>query len=738
MLCIVQTFGPPLLFLPPTKGKHSIGTFVLGLLLCKVIVFVKFFYMRKVIGLVFLWTLSLIITTVRAQQTAFEWVRKYDTTGNGRDIAVDGAGNVYAGGLASGTPVIYKLDEAGNTLWKKYFTRITDGSTELKGIYADKFNNLYVAGYFSGAVDFDPGNDTVALEAKGTIASSFNGYIVKLDTAGNFIWARQLGAGARQCYINDIAIDNWGNIITTGRYVGTGDFNPGADTFALSNNSANTSLHNIFISKLDAGGNFIWAMQFTGSAGVSDGIAITTDGLGNVITGGSFRNTMNFDPGNANIILTVLAGVDGYIAKLDSSGHFRWVKHLAGQSTGTSNAREIYDIVADKQGQIYATGYFSHTANFDVGASNQVLTAVSGYDAIVAKYDSSGTLTWIRQFGGFAGDIGRGIALDNDRNVYTVGTFSDSVNFDPGNGNYYLKTKNNANAFYTDVYFSKLDNEGRFLWAKSMGGKQIDQGDRIAIDSSRNIYTVGYFQSDSCDFDPDPARAYILSVLPPPIPQFPQLLNNEIFIHKLGCADTVSSEQVVNACAAYTFGDEVWEQSGIYERKLRAVSGCDSTVTIDLRIQELNVIINVNGFILSTSQSYSAYQWIMNGVLILGATGASYEVTENGQYQVIIQSEYGCSDTSAVYEVSNVGTSIARPGSDSGVPLLYPNPTKGEIQIRGRKEVCIHLSTIEGRIIKTVCRVNSFSLAGMPQGVYIVRIEDENGRLLKTEKLVKQ
>lgn len=673
---------------------------------------------------------------VYAQEVAFEWVKKFDTTSLGRDITVDASGNIYAAGVLSGTPTIYKLDASGNTLWTKHFIRNASGSVELKGIFADNFNNIYVTGYFFGAVDFDPGADSFVLTSQGAIANSFNGYIAKLDTSGNLLWARQLGIGARQAYLNDIAVDAWGNVLTTGRFVGTGDFDPGTDTFLLSTNSTNTSLHNIVVSKLDSSGNFVWAKQFSGSGGSSDGISITTDRWGNVLVGGSFRNTINFDPGGTNISFTVFSGVDGFITKLDSSGSFRWVKHIAGQTTGTSNAREIYDMVADSMGMIYVTGYFSHAANFDVGISNQVLTAVNGYDAIVAKYDSAGALVWISQFGGFAGDIGRGIALDSDYNVYTTGTFSDSVDFDPGSGTYFLKTRNNPNAYYTDIYISKLDNDGSFLWAKSMGGKQIDQADRIALDGSRNIYTVGYFQSDSCDFDPDPNAEYIVSVLPPPIPQLPQLLNNEIFVHKMGCADTTSSLQIVDACDAFKFNDEEWVETGVYVRAVPGSSGCDSTVTFDLTIHEVNAVISVDSFVLSTTQTYNSYQWLLNGNAIPNATEGTYEVRQNGNYQVIVTNEYGCTDTSDVYVVNNVSThNIVSVAQDV---IVYPNPAEDVIYIESPVAVYIQLTSIEGKKIKTADNTGMLNIADVPKGIYFLNITDESGVLLKVEKIVKQ
>lgn len=671
----------------------------------------------------------------RSQNLGFEWVQKLDTASFSRGISVDKANKVYITGLVNGTPRLLKYDEGGNILWSRQvaYNTTAGGVAEISSVQADRFGHVYVTGHFNNSIVFNNHNDT--LTASGTLATSLNGYLAKYDTAGNFIWAKVFGKGSRQAYAADITIDNRGNLAVLGRYIGRGDFNPHpVDTFILTNGSTSTSLHNIYITKLDSTGAFIWAKQFQGSAGVSNAFSIEADRWGNLISSGSFRGTMDFDPGIFNVSRTVASGVDGFIVKLDSAGQFHWVRHIAGQSSTASSAREVYDIALDSTGAVYATGYFSNTIIFD--PNQPIIPAVSGFDAMIFKCDSAGTVLWNVIYGGNSGDIGRSIVLDDRLNIITTGTFSDSVDFDPGTAAYYLKTRNNPNNFYADIYYSKLTNSGNFIWAKSMGGKHLDQADGIAIDGSNNLYTVGYFQSDTCDFDPDPLASHLVNLIPPPFPQLPQFPNNEIFIHKMSCSDTGSSVLDTVVCKELVFNNRVYTANGTYTSVLRGATGCDSTVTIHLTIEDVGAMITVNGFELGTTLPYNTYQWVKDGVLIPGATGATYTVSANGDYQVIVGTVLGCKDTAAAYTVDNV-TSVPEYDKVAAMINVFPNPATDNVYISSPVPVNIMLSGIDGKIILRENGVKQLSLQHLKEAVYFLTILDVNGHTIKVEKIVK-
>lgn len=113
---------------------------------------------------------------------------------------------------------------------------------------------------------------------------------------------------------------------------------------------------------------------------------------------------------------------------------------------------------------------------------------------------------WANGIGGSENDIGGGIAVDKNLNVYTVGTFrGTNVDFDPGAGTLLLSSNGSE-----DTYFAKYDSSGNCLWAKSMGGSNSDIGLKILVDETGNIYLGGWFGSAQVDFDPGPGT-YLLS-----------------------------------------------------------------------------------------------------------------------------------------------------------------------------------------------------------------------------------
>lgn len=225
-----------------------------------------------------------------------------------------------------------------------------------------------------------------------------------------------------------------------------------------------------------------WAKQMEGS-GHGAATSIAVDAGGNVYTTGSFSGTADFDPGAGIYNLTAFSANDDlFVSKLDNSGNFLWAKQLGG-ATFTSSARSI---AVDAGGNVYSTGYFSGTIDFNPGAGTYNLMAPGAYDVYVLKLDSSGNFAWAKQFIAGSGntDYGYSIAVDDSGNVYTAGQFMSTCDFDPGAGIYNLTAAGNS-----DIFISKLSTSGNFVWAKKMDGTSGDGGLSIALDSSGNIYT---------------------------------------------------------------------------------------------------------------------------------------------------------------------------------------------------------------------------------------------------------
>ncbi|MBK7669539.1 MAG: hypothetical protein IPJ32_20690 [Sphingobacteriaceae bacterium] len=141
--------------------------------------------------------------------------------------------------------------------------------------------------------------------------------------AQTFTWAKRMGAVTTEKG-EDIAVDATGNVYTTGYFQGTVDFDPGPGTANLINASGD----DIYITKFNSAGNFVWAKQFTSNGLYCGGKAIAVDGLGNVYTTGFFMGTTDFDPGTGVSNLASTGQTDIFISKLDASGNFVWAKKI--------------------------------------------------------------------------------------------------------------------------------------------------------------------------------------------------------------------------------------------------------------------------------------------------------------------------------------------------------------------------------------------------------------------------
>jgi gliding motility-associated-like protein len=348
----------------------------------------------------------------------------------------------------------------------------------------DASGNVYTAGNFGSVVDFDPGAATFNLDPSAGAL-----FISKLDASGNFVWAKQFGGPVTHPLV--MTTDASGNVYATGFFSGTVDFDPGAGVTNLIELAGTGG--DIYILKLDVSGNFVWAKSMGGSlADVANSIAV--DALGNVYTTGIFNGTADFDPGTGifNLNTTLYANV--FVSKLDAAGNFVWAKNIDGTYNAIGNA-----IAVDASGNVYATGRFGGTADFDPGAGVSDLTAagssVTVFDVFILKLDVTGNFVWARNFGGIQEEDGYAIAADASGNVYTTGIFSGTVDFDPS-----ASTFNLISVGKTNIFISKLDATGNFVWAKSFGGAG-GAAYSLKLDPTGNVYATGIF-SGTADFDP--------------------------------------------------------------------------------------------------------------------------------------------------------------------------------------------------------------------------------------------
>ncbi len=157
--------------------------------------------------------------------------------------------------------------------------------------------------------------------------------------------------------------------------------------------------------------------------------------------------------------------------------------------------------------------------------------------------------------------------------------------------------------------------------------------------------------------------------------------------------------------------------------------------TFHVELIDLSPVITVNVFDLGTTVPYSTYQWMVNDTIIPGATGSTYTVLENGPYRVIVTDENGCTDTSDVYLVTNVGIHETHPLANQ--VKIYPNPSNDMIMVSAPAKVDLKLTSITGQTIKRATGASKISVKELATGMYLLHVYDQDGAIIKVEKVIK-
>ena len=392
------------------------------------------------------------------------------------------------------TAIITLQSQTPKLQWVRQIGGIYDDNAT--SITVDSYGNTYIAGNFTGTTDFDPGPGTYNLHA----SSSNQAYICKLDKEGSFLWAIPI-KGTESTYANSIAMDGLGNIYVTGYFTGTTDFDPSTLTYNLTNES--TSNVSIFIAKYTKSGNFLWAKSIEGNQNGTVPNSIAVDRFGNACIVGNFQGIVDFDPSDNVFNLTRFDGPDIFVLKLATDGTFMWAKQF--MSSGNPSKNSGNSIAVDTLGNIYTSGVYNSTTDFDPGSKQYLLTFNGSASSFISKLDIEGNFVSVIGFHGLNFYKGKTLAVDDAGNMYATGGFGGPAEFDPGPDTVILNTSG-----LEDIFVVKIDSAGKFDWAKRMGGSQTDYATSIAIDRWGNVFTTGLF-TGIADFDPGPITYTLIS-----------------------------------------------------------------------------------------------------------------------------------------------------------------------------------------------------------------------------------
>jgi hypothetical protein len=365
------------------------------------------------------------------------WVRQLGTSNADWAYAAapDASGGVYVSGRTSGSlggsnsglrdAWLARYDGAGNPLWVRQLG--TSADDEADAVAPDVSGGVYVSGDTFGSLG-------------GPNAGSSDAWLARYDSAGNQLWARQLGTSTED-YARAAAPDGSGGVYVTGYTWG-------------SLGGPNAGQADIWLARYDGAGNQLWIRQF-GTNGGEAPLAAAPDASGRVYVSG--YTTGSFGGPNAG-------NFDAWLAHYDGSGNQLWIRQL-----GTSANDFARAAAPDAWGGVYMSG--------DTLGSLGGPNAGSG-DAWLARYDSAGNQLWIRQFGTNTPDVAYAAAPDGSGGVYVSGGTAGSLGGPFAGG-------------YSDAWLARYDGAGNQLWVHQLGTSVYEDASAAAPDGSGGVYVSG-------------------------------------------------------------------------------------------------------------------------------------------------------------------------------------------------------------------------------------------------------
>jgi gliding motility-associated-like protein len=527
--------------------------------------------MKNFLVIVFLSTLH--CKTAYSQQ--FSWVRTVGASVNvgGISVVSDVSGNVYStgffagnaniGGTAvsgGGTPDIYvvKYDASGNSIWGYYTTTSTSGSTYPVHMTIDQNGYIYIVGTTTTTYGVNFGSSSIAAS---TIEPDV--FVLKLDTNGNVVWVKSIGGtGAEN--VSKVDTDGTGKLFITGDFNSSTDFIPGSGSNVLTSYGGK----DVFLLCLNSNdGSYNWVNQIGGTADdyVFD---MEINGQNQVVLAGSFNGTADFDSGAGTFNLTSSGSEDIYLSKYTSSGAF-----VNALSIGGSSADRCNSVSIDNNDNLFLTGTYFGNVDFDPSASTYSLSSTIDGSVYNLCLTNSNSFQWASCFQ--SSDMIVPIESVVKNNVlYLTGGFGGTCDFDPGSSVTNLSAISNSN----DIYLVKLNLNGSFISAHELNSSnpEYNRPADIFVGYDNSIYLTGYVEG-TVDMNPESGVNNITGSS--------NWLGYTLKLNP-SCSST-SSNSNVNSCGPYTAPDnQVFNTSGNYSIVIPNSQGCDSTISLNLTIQQ--------------------------------------------------------------------------------------------------------------------------------------------------------
>jgi hypothetical protein len=358
-------------------------------------------------------------------------------------------------------------------------------------MYVDAAGNSFVTGYFNDTADFDPSPAQYLLSTP----AGYGGFIAKYNTSGALVWAKAL-TGQGFCIGYGITLNMNGDIIITGRFSDTVDFDPSVNT-------ANQICHgndDIFLACYSPQGNYKWCSRMGGNYN-DEGREVCTDSAGRIYITGYFRGNSDFDPSPTLVMISSMSlSLDMFIGCYDSTGSYNWAKKVTGPLDEVGESIHIHS------GQLLIGGKHEGQSDFDPGVSNTNTGVFGDGNAFMASYDLSGNFNWVNSLGGTGdNDLINTITTNAVGEIYVCGRYGGPADFDPSSAVYNLNSLG-----FDDGFLAKYSSGGNFIWAIPVSAPWPDEGTDMTVTPAGDVWVCGFLR-DSADFDPGAGVDYAVA-----------------------------------------------------------------------------------------------------------------------------------------------------------------------------------------------------------------------------------
>ena len=574
---------------------------------------------------------------------------------------------------------VCKTSNTGTHLWAKAFSLQTFSSAiQIYDVTSDGGGDIYVVGRFQRTIDFDPGPGVDSLNSSG----SSGAFVVKLDASGNYIWGKTLLHNDMYMYTVKTDLNN--HVIVCGNFESTVDFDPGAGVFNLTASGTNQ----LFVLKLDTGGDFLWANTWAYARPnllSHSRKNLDVDNLNNIYVSGKIdQSPFDLDPSSGVQNDTGTS----FIVKLDAVGNYVW-----GHADSVNTPFVKYSV----NGDVYVCGRKSGLPS----------------NLFVTKFNNAGTLIWTENL--------MNPIIPGSNYTGVISSITEAMN-----GNLLI-----AGLVQNSYFLYQCDSSGNFLWVKQSPATlnkhefnaQYNTNNELMLSGEfRDVFDVNFgagvenlgqtgsngsflvkynycgnnqtFNLAACDSIVLPDTT--LFVTANYVKEYLDLSNcdSNVFMHAV--VHSLSDTTII-ACDSVVYNGQTYTQSGAYTQIVTPpASGCDSIKTI-------SVFINTP----SGQQPFLNLIQTLQPVPQAGAYVLAHNIEVDSLYNIYVSGEFNHSCDfnplgspyydSSFYPMYNMPDGLLTKYDSSGIltwmhkfQTLDPNGQEAAVSIRLNDTLDLH------------------------------------------------